>query len=101
MCFSDDVFFSFLQTLKQSKFSVAVDVSDKEATDDDESCDGGVNVSYKSKKSVLPEGPADQGATSILEIETETDRDAQAIFENSLKINKVHRFMFHSSIVHF
>jgi len=28
------------------------------------------------------------GATATLEIETEIDRDAQAIYENALKINK-------------
>lgn len=64
-----------------------------------------VSVSYKSKKSAMPEGPQDQGATAILvmphnflglsrsiliyqETETEKDRDAQAIFEKRLEINK-------------
>lgn len=46
-------------------------------------------MSYKSKRMTGPEGPVDQGATAILEIETETDRDAQAIFEKSLQVNKV------------
>jgi len=32
--------------------------------------------------------PRDMGATATLEIETEIDRDAQAIYENALKINK-------------
>lgn len=36
----------------------------------------------------MPSGPQDQGATAILEIETEKDRDAQAIFEKRLEINK-------------
>lgn len=29
------------------------------------------------------------GATAVLQIETEVEKDAQAIFENALKINKV------------
>jgi len=47
-----------------------------------------VMVSYKSKRSAMPEGPQDQGATATLEIETEKDKDAQAIFEKRLEINK-------------
>jgi RING finger protein 113A len=46
-------------------------------------------VSYKSKKIPLPVGPTDQGATAVLETETEIDRDAQAIFEKAQKINEV------------
>lgn len=48
----------------------------------------GVTVSYRSKRTLGPEGPSDQGATAVTEIETEIDRDAQAVFERSLKINK-------------
>lgn len=47
-----------------------------------------VMVSYKSKRSAMPDGPQDQGATATLEIETEKDRDAQAIFEKRLEVNK-------------
>ncbi|KAJ9598652.1 hypothetical protein L9F63_010667 [Diploptera punctata] len=47
-----------------------------------------VTVTYKSKRNSNREGPSDMGATAILEIETEVDKDAQAIFENALKINK-------------
>ncbi|KAI4467428.1 zinc finger protein [Holotrichia oblita] len=36
----------------------------------------------------MPAGPNDQGATATLEIETEIDKDAQAIFEKRLEINK-------------
>lgn len=50
--------------------------------------DEGVTVSYRSKRTSTREGPSDMGATAELEIETELDKDAQAIFENSLKINK-------------
>uniref|UniRef100_A0A1B6F179 RING finger protein 113A n=1 Tax=Cuerna arida TaxID=1464854 RepID=A0A1B6F179_9HEMI len=66
----------------------------KKAVKPDETCDAtssedeGVTVSYRSKRIAAPEGPSDQGATAVLEIETEVDRDAQAIFERSLKINK-------------
>ena len=48
-----------------------------------------ITVSYKSKRIANREGPSDMGATAVLEIETEVDKDAQAIFENALKINKV------------
>lgn len=37
----------------------------------------------------MPAGPSDQGATAILETETEKDRDAQALFEKAQKINEV------------
>lgn len=47
-----------------------------------------VTVLYKSKKTPMPVGPSDQGATAILETETEKDRDAQAIFEKAQKINQ-------------
>lgn len=47
-----------------------------------------IMVSYKSKRETERSGPADMGATAVLETETETDKDAQAIFENALKINK-------------
>jgi RING finger protein 113A len=48
-----------------------------------------VMVSYKSRRTTNREGPSDMGATSVLQIETETEKDAQAIFENALRINKV------------
>lgn len=57
-------------------------------SDADKSSDDEVVVSYKSKRSALPEGPRDQGATSELIIETEKDRDAIALFKKSREINK-------------
>lgn len=45
-------------------------------------------LSYKSSKSVVPLGPQDQGATSIVEIDTATDRDAQAICQKAIDINQ-------------
>ncbi|KAK7871442.1 hypothetical protein R5R35_010828 [Gryllus longicercus] len=47
-----------------------------------------VGVTYRSKRNAEPEGPRDMGATAEVQIETETDKDAQAIFEKSLQINK-------------
>jgi len=38
----------------------------------------------------MPAGPSDQGATAILETETEKDKDAQALFEKAQKINEVY-----------
>lgn len=52
------------------------------------SSDDDVMVSYKSKRTAGREGPSDMGATAVLQIETEVEKDAQAIFENALKINK-------------
>lgn len=48
-----------------------------------------VTVSYKSNRTAQLAGPSDQGATAILETETEKDRDAQALFEKAQKINEV------------
>ncbi|GLV36436.1 midlife crisis [Carabus blaptoides fortunei] len=59
-----------------------------ENTGDNSEEDEGVTVNYKSNRSAAPAGPSDQGATAILETETETDRDAQALFEKKLEINK-------------
>lgn len=57
--------------------------SSESETDEDE-----ITVSYKSSKSIASIGASDQGATSVNQIDTELDRDAQAIFEKSLEINK-------------
>ncbi|XP_054710830.1 E3 ubiquitin-protein ligase RNF113A-like [Uloborus diversus] len=43
---------------------------------------------YKSAKTAQRTGPADMGATSTIQFETEKDKDAQAIFEKSQKINE-------------
>ncbi|XP_011701889.1 PREDICTED: RING finger protein 113A [Wasmannia auropunctata] len=61
---------------------------EKVSDGDDSSEDDGVTVSYKSNRTALPAGPSDQGATSILQTETEKDRDAQALFEKAQKINE-------------
>lgn len=62
---------------------------EKTKYEDGSSDDDAITVSYKSNRTVLPAGPSDQGATAILETETEKDRDAQAIFEKAQKINEV------------
>ncbi|XP_030077609.1 E3 ubiquitin-protein ligase RNF113A-like isoform X2 [Microcaecilia unicolor] len=46
----------------------------------------GIAVSYKSTRSAKPVGPEDMGATAVYELDTEKDKDAQAIFERSQKI---------------
>lgn len=60
---------------------------------DADSSDGGndsenVTVSYRSKKTTVIDGPSDQGATAVTEIDTDIGNDAQAIFEKSLEVNK-------------
>lgn len=54
-------------------------------SDDDYSS---IAVSYKSKRTAMPTGPQDQGATAELEIETDKKQDAQAIYQKSIEINK-------------
>ncbi|XP_025835292.1 RING finger protein 113A-like [Agrilus planipennis] len=63
------------------------DDTNESLSDTDEN-DEAVSVNYKSNRSAMPSGPSDQLATAILETETEKDRDAQAIFEKRLEINK-------------
>lgn len=57
-------------------------------SDANKSSDDDIVVSYKSKRSALPSGPRDQGATSEVTMETEKDRDAIALFKKSQEINK-------------
>jgi RING finger protein 113A len=73
--------YCFLQTNAGKKTS-AVEAENGSSDDD-------VMVSYKSKRTTSRDGPSDMGATSVLQIETEVEKDAQAIFENALRINKV------------
>ncbi|XP_069094122.1 E3 ubiquitin-protein ligase RNF113A-like isoform X1 [Pleurodeles waltl] len=48
----------------------------------------GIAVSYKSSRSAKPVGPDDMGATAVYEMDTEKDKDAQAIFERSQKVQE-------------
>ncbi|XP_068194083.1 E3 ubiquitin-protein ligase RNF113A [Antennarius striatus] len=61
-------------------------VSSSESEDDKE--DKKITVAYKSTRSAKPEGPDDMGATATYELDTERDKDAQAIFERSQKIQE-------------
>ncbi|XP_076625640.1 RING finger protein mdlc [Colletes latitarsis] len=61
---------------------------DKKEAIDVSSDEENITVSYKSTRTPMPAGPSDQGATAILETETEKDKDAQALFEKSQKINE-------------
>lgn len=61
---------------------------DSDGSDSDDSAENKMVVSYKSKRSAMPEGPQDQGATAEVEIETETDRDAIALFKKRQEVNK-------------
>lgn len=74
------LFFFFFQTNTKR--------NSKRSVDDSNSDEDSITVSYKSKKSSEIVGPSDQGATAILETETEVDKDAQAIFEKAQKINE-------------
>lgn len=65
---------------------------EKTTHNSDNSEEDSVTVSYKSNRTALPAGPSDQGATAILETETEKDKDAQALFEKAQKINEVCTF---------
>uniref|UniRef100_A0A8C4EXI7 Ring finger protein 113A n=1 Tax=Dicentrarchus labrax TaxID=13489 RepID=A0A8C4EXI7_DICLA len=61
-------------------------VSSSESEEDKE--DKKITVAYKSTRSAKPEGPEDMGATATYELDTEKDKDAQAIFERSQKIQE-------------
>lgn len=56
--------------------------------DSSESDPEAVGVSYRSKMDTDMSGPKDMGATATVEIDTELDKDAQAIYERSLQVNK-------------
>ncbi|NWS47558.1 R113A protein, partial [Probosciger aterrimus] len=47
-----------------------------------------IGVTYKSTRSAKPVGPEDMGATAVYELDTEKEKDAQAIFERSQKIQE-------------
>eukprot|EP00058_Branchiostoma_floridae_P012618 XP_002598106.1 hypothetical protein BRAFLDRAFT_59551 [Branchiostoma floridae] len=47
-----------------------------------------LTVSYKSTRTAKPEGPDDMGATREYELDTQKDRDDQAVFERQLQTNK-------------
>ncbi|XP_040291445.1 E3 ubiquitin-protein ligase RNF113A [Bufo bufo] len=64
------------------------EVDYKTSSSDEEKSTSSISVSYKSTRSAKPVGPDDMGATAIYELDTEKDKDAQAIFERSQKIQE-------------
>ncbi|NWI04870.1 R113A protein, partial [Tichodroma muraria] len=47
-----------------------------------------IRVTYKSARLAKPVGPGDMGATAVYELDVEKDKDAQAVFEYSQKIQE-------------
>lgn len=62
-----------------------INAEEQSSSDDSE---GDLRAAYKSRRTGEREGPRDMGATATIQFETEKDRDAQAIFERSLQVNK-------------
>ncbi|KAG7272649.1 hypothetical protein CRUP_008477 [Coryphaenoides rupestris] len=58
------------------------------SSEDEEEKEKKITVAYKSTRSAKPEGPEDMGATAVYELDTERDKDAQAIFERSQKLQE-------------
>ncbi|KAJ8251225.1 hypothetical protein GJAV_G00218670 [Gymnothorax javanicus] len=71
--------------IQKSKRSEREQLSSSESDDAE---DKKITVAYKSSRSAKPEGPEDMGATAVYELDTERDKDAQAIFERSQKIQE-------------
>ncbi|NXQ52007.1 R113A protein, partial [Anthoscopus minutus] len=59
-----------------------------------------IRVTYKSTRSVKPVGPEDMGATAVYELDTEKEKDAQAIFERSQKVQEEMRGKEDDNIYH-
>ncbi|KAH8360086.1 hypothetical protein KR093_010645 [Drosophila rubida] len=78
--------FQSTKSLAKRKAVGVADSSDSGAEASDDKNDFG--VAYKSKRESLPNGPQDQGAASVNEIDTAVDRDAQSIHARSIKINE-------------
>ncbi len=73
----------------REKETIGREPDDKKLTGgEDDSKKSKISVTYESSRTGKREGPDDMGATSIIEIDTEFDRDSQAIFEKHLKANK-------------
>ncbi|XP_042548459.1 E3 ubiquitin-protein ligase RNF113A-like [Dipodomys spectabilis] len=62
------------------------DPGEEEEEEEEESASLG--VVYKSTRSAKPAGPEDMGATAVYQLDTDKERDAQAIFERSQKIQE-------------
>ncbi|KAH9515355.1 hypothetical protein Btru_014235 [Bulinus truncatus] len=78
-----------VQSTKRIKLGVTAATHSSSSEDNSDADENkSVTVSYKSSRSGKREGPDDMGATSVLEIDTQDDRDAQAILERSLQLQK-------------
>jgi len=73
----------FIQSTSSKKLKASKPVHDSSESDNES-----VGVSYRSKMDTDMSGPKDMGATATIEIDTELDKDAQAIYERSLQVNK-------------
>lgn len=76
-----------VQSTKRVKLGVTQSSSSEDASDQEPSTSS-IAVSYKSSRTGKKEGPNDMGATSVVEHDTQDDRDAQAVFERSYKLQK-------------
>lgn len=73
---------NLLQQTTSSVKKQKVDYSSSSSNEED------ISVSYKSTKSAKSAGPDDMGATKIVELDTNKDRDAQAVFEKGQKLQE-------------
>ncbi|XP_015367737.1 PREDICTED: RING finger protein 113A [Diuraphis noxia] len=73
----------FIQSTSNKKLKASEPLHDSSESDNES-----VGVSYRSKMDTDMSGPKDMGATATIEIDTELDKDAQAIYERSLQVNK-------------
>ncbi|KAL8594676.1 hypothetical protein ACOMHN_052409 [Nucella lapillus] len=76
-----------MQTTKRFKVAAETKTASS-SSEEEEKGDGSVNVSYKSSGTAKRVGPDDMGATATVEIDTELDKDAQAVYERSLQLQK-------------
>ncbi|XP_058862617.1 E3 ubiquitin-protein ligase RNF113A-like [Acipenser ruthenus] len=73
------------RTKKVEKEKVSSSDSDGER---EKSKSNKITIEYKSTRSAKAEGPEDMGATAVYQLDTEKDKDAQAIFERSQKVQE-------------
>lgn len=73
----------FIQSTSSKKLKQFEPINDSSESDHES-----ISVSYRSKMDTDMSGPKDMGATATVEIDTELDKDAQAIYERSLQVNK-------------
>jgi len=73
----------FIQSTSNKKLKASEPLNESSESDHET-----VGVSYRSKMDSDMSGPKDMGATATVEIDTELGKDAQAIYERSLQVNK-------------